>query len=304
MAAPNSPQIPSQAARHGGPEADAVSSREGLCTGLGVAITAMNSGRTLQATLSSVAALTETVVVIDSGSTDGSLEIARACGARVEHHPWAGHVAQKQHALDRCVALRPDLRWLLLLDSDEAVDTTLAASIRRAVDDPSASPAGYEINRTLLLHGQLLTHTFQPEWRLRLFRVGKGRVSGTPPHDTVSVDGPVARLAGSLLHDSWRDSDDMLRRSAGYARISAEQLGPNAGGGGLLDILVRPGAAFFKQYLLRGGVRDGWRGLVASGGAAASTLMKHIAIAERKGLSAERSSKPTAAEPPSSLPRS
>jgi hypothetical protein len=76
----------------------------------------------------------------------------------------------------------------------------------------------------------------------------------------------------------------MLRRAEGYATIAAKQ---EATGGGLFDIAVRPPAAFLKQYILRRGFRDGWRGLVAAGGAAAATLMKHIAIAERNGLRAE-----------------
>ncbi len=257
---------------------------------LGVALTAMNSMRTLEPTIRSVVGLAGLVLVIDSGSTDGSQACARALGATVEERPWAGHVAQKQHALDRCVALRPTLRWLLLLDSDEAVDPTLAESIRAALraasgkTNDAAAPAGWEMRRPLVLHGRTLHRTFQPEWRLRLVRVGRYRVAGTPPHDRLDVDGTVGRLDGLLLHDSWAHASDMLRRAEGYATIAARQ---EATGGGLLDIAVRPSAAFLKQYLLRRGFQDGWRGLVAAGGAAAATLMKHIAIAERDGLRRE-----------------
>jgi hypothetical protein len=266
---------------------------------LGIALTAMNSMRTLEATLRSVVGLGAIVLVVDSGSTDGSKELARQLGAIVEERPWAGHVAQKQYALDRCVALRPELEWLLLLDSDEAVDATLAAAIRSALGasqtsaaTPSAGltgagPVGWDIQRPLILHGRTLRRTFQPEWRLRLVRVGRFRVAGTPPHDRLAVDGPIGRLDGLLLHDSWANAIDMLRRSEGYAAIAAAQ---EARGGRLLDIAVRPTAAFLKQYILRRGYQDGWRGLVAAGGAAAATLMKHIAIAERDGLRRESGS--------------
>jgi hypothetical protein len=261
---------------------------EGAVPTLGVALTAMNSMRTLEPTIRSVVGLGALVLVIDSGSTDGSQERARALGAIVEERPWAGHVAQKQYALDRCRALRPELEWLLLLDSDEAVDPTLAASIRAATNavggGSAADPVGWELQRPLVLHDRTLHHTFQPEWRLRLVRVGRFRVAGTPPHDRLAVDGPVGRLDGLLLHDSWGNASDMLRRAEGYATIAARQ---EATGGGLFDIAVRPPAAFLKQYILRRGFRDGWRGLVAAGGAAAATLMKHIAIAERNGLRAE-----------------
>lgn len=276
------------------------------CASLAVALTAMNSLRTIEATLRSVLPLASTVVVIDSGSTDGTIELARSLGATVEHHPWAGHVKQKQHAIDRCQALAAgSARWVLLLDSDEAVDPTLAEAIREVAECPNGACAGYELTRRLVLHGATLHYTFQPERRLRLFAAGAGRVVGVPPHDAIDVAGAVGRLPGALLHDSWADADDMLRRNAGYARITAEQsavLGEaaaGAAGGGLIDILIRPGAAFVKQYLLRQGFRDGWRGLVAAGGAAASALMKHIALAERKGLASEGSrSAPTSAVTP------
>ncbi len=275
------PRVPGKDEEHHSATAPAGSPCPTLC----VAITAMNSMRTMEATLRSVIGLASMVVVIDSGSTDGTIELSRALGAVVEHHPWGGNIAQKRHAIERCRALHAGLRWILVLDSDEAVDPTLATAIRGAVADLQSPTIGYELNRHLVFDGVLLHHTFQPEWRLRLFRAGMAEVSGEQPHDTITVSGPVGRLSGALLHDSWANGDDMLRRLVGYARVNAMH---GAKGGTLLDVLVRPGAAFLKQYILRQGFRDGWRGLVTAGGAAASALMKHIAIAERDGLKREQ----------------
>ncbi|MFO0828606.1 MAG: glycosyltransferase family 2 protein [Phycisphaerales bacterium] len=259
--------------------------------GLAVALTSHNSLRTLRPTLESVVGLAARIVVVDSGSTDGSVDVARACGATVMHREWSGHVAQKQFAIDQCA----DARWVFLLDSDEALDGPLRAAVRAAVLRDDATIDGYEVNRRLVLHGRALTRAFQPEWRLRLFRPTRARVSGIAPHDFVAVSGRSDRLAGDLLHDSWRDVDDMLRRQLGYATIwSRHAPGETTAtrGGHLLDVLVRPGSAFLKQYVLKRGFRDGWRGLVAAGGAAAATLMKHLALAERRGLEAERSVAP------------
>lgn len=255
------------------------------CPTLCVAITAMNSMRTMAATLRSVVGLASKVVVIDSGSTDGTIEFCRSLGAIVEYHPWGGNILQKRHAIERCRALHEPTRWILVLDSDEAVDAELASAIRGAVADPNNPIVGYELNRHLVFDGVILHHTFQPEWRLRLFRAGMATVTGEQPHDTITVNGPVGRLPGAFLHDSWADGDDMLRRLVGYAKVNAAY---GAKGGSLVDILVRPGAAFIKQFILRQGFRDGWRGLVTAGGAAASALMKHIAIAERDGLKREQ----------------
>lgn len=231
--------------------------------------------RTIERTLESVAGLCERVVVVDSGSTDGTIEACRRAGAEVVDRPWSGHVAQKQFAIDRCVGAR----WVLLLDSDESIEPPLADSIRAALARGDESVAGFELNRKLFFLGGWLHHAFQPEWRLRLFRAGHGRVEGAPPHDRIELRGQTRRLEGDLRHDSWRDARDMLERQLAYARIAAEQ---DARGGGVLDLLVRPSAAFVKQALLRRGVLDGRRGLVAAGGAAAAALMKHLLLMSRR----------------------
>jgi glycosyltransferase involved in cell wall biosynthesis len=246
----------------------------------------MNSMRTIPATMRAIAPLEARTVVIDSGSTDGTVELCRDLGAEVLHRPWRGNVQQKRAAIEAC----GDSRWVLVLDSDEAPDERLVAAIRAAVAADRPDVAAYELNRRLVFHGRPLLRTFQPEWRLRLFRPSQVEVTGIPPHDEISVmGGPrrsygVARLEGHLLHDSWANLEDLLRRSIAYARVSAEHAVASGtrGGGGVLDIAVRPGAAFLKQYLLRSGWRDGWRGLVVSGGAAAGVLMKHLAIAEAR----------------------
>jgi glycosyltransferase involved in cell wall biosynthesis len=251
----------------------------GPVASLAIALTMCDSMRTLEPVLRAAVALAGRVVAVDSGSRDGSIELAASLKVDVIRRAWAGHVAQKQFAIDACAGAE----WVLLLDSDEIVSAELDRTIRAAVARRGASPVGYRVNRRLLFGGHALRHTFQPEWRLRLFRPTHAKVAGTPPHDRVDVDGDVGDLAGDLLHDSWKDVDDMLRRQVGYARIAADAESL-AHGGGLLDIAIRPGAAFLKQYVLKQGFRDGWRGLAVAGGVAAATLMKHVAIAERRGL--------------------
>ncbi len=251
-----------------------------------MAITAKDSMRTLPRTLASIAGLAAEVLVIDSGSTDGTIEACRAAGAEVVHRDWEGNVAAKRCALERCAAAP----WILVLDSDESLEPALAASIREALDRDDPAIDGYEINRKLHFAGAWLHHAFQPEWRLRLVRGGRATARGQAPHDElVLLDAPspgsaprrgrIGRLRGDCRHDSFADLEDMLRRQLAYAKAAA--LG-GASGGTLWDVLVSPGAAFLKQALLRGGFRDGWRGIVLAGGAAASTLMKHLFIMQRK----------------------
>jgi glycosyltransferase involved in cell wall biosynthesis len=242
---------------------------------LAVAMTAHNSMRTIERALRSVAGLAAGVVVIDSGSDDGTVEACRAMGAEVVHRAWGGHVAQKQFAIDRC----SDHRWTLLLDSDESLESPLQQSMRAALvaDDPAMD--GWMVNRKVHFLGEWLHHAFQPEWRLRLFRSGRGRVAGRDPHDQIVVNGRVGRLTGDVRHDSWSDLDDMLHRYVGYARRTAEAGGR---GGTLGHVLLSPAAAFLKQAVVKRGILDGWRGLIAAGGSAAGTLMKHLYLAEQR----------------------
>jgi glycosyltransferase involved in cell wall biosynthesis len=254
-----------------------------------VAMTTMNSIRTVRTSIESVLPLAGLVLVVDSGSTDGTVEIARSLGATVEYREWEGFVLQARYAIGRCAELAPEADWLFLLDSDESVDPELASAILGVIERDDPDIAGCELNRRLQFAGRPLHRVFQPEWRTRVFRRDRWKLEGVPPHYFVSVRGTVRHLPGFLRHDSWRDADDMFRRGVNYARITAAN---DVQGGRLVDLLVSPGLAFIKQFILRRGFLDGWRGLVASGGAAASTLMKHIAIAERDGLARERSGGP------------
>lgn len=248
-----------------------------------VALTAHDSMRTIPRTLESVAGLADRIVVVDSGSTDGTVETCRAAGAEVIHRAWPGFIAQRQFLLDHCA----DARWILLLDSDESVEPTLSRSIREAIEADGSDVGGaignavdgFEINRKLHYAGAWLNHAFQPEWRLRLVRGGRAVASGRLPHDRVDVPGAVRRLQGDLRHDSFADLEDMLRRQLAYARISAEH---GARGGRLANVLISPATAFLKQAIVKGGFRDGWRGIVLAGGAAAGTLMKHLFVMQRR----------------------
>lgn len=244
---------------------------------LAVAMCACNNIRTIKRALDSVHHLARRVVVVDSGSTDGTIEHCRSIGAQVIERAWPGHVAQKQFAIDQCT----DCQWTLLLDSDESLEPPLQDSVRLALQTNSSQYTGWLLNRKVFFLDGWLHHVFQPEWRLRLFRSGLGRVVGTDPHDRIEVDGATGRLQGDLRHDSWLDLRDMLERYIAYGRRSAQT---GARGGSLRHILFNPPAAFTKQFLFKQGFRDGWRGLIASGGAAAGVMIKHLFIAHSRAL--------------------
>jgi glycosyltransferase involved in cell wall biosynthesis len=247
---------------------------------LAVAITTQDNMRTIRRALESLQGLARRIVVVDSGSTDGTIELCKSFGAEVVHRQWDGPTSQKQFAMDLCRSSE----WVLLLDSDESLEAELRQSIDDAVRQNDRRYVGYEINRKVWFLGGWLHHTFQPEWRLRLVRGGAARVvgigeNGRGGHDRVEVDGYVGRLRGDCRHDSWTDLAEMCHRNITLARRAAAH---QSRGGSPLHMLFNPAAAMFKQLILRHGYLDGWRGWIAAGSVASGTLLKHLFIAERR----------------------
>jgi hypothetical protein len=185
-----------------------------------------------------------------------------------------GMTGQRQFSTDLCA----DQRWVLLLDSDESLEPRLRQSVREVVERDDPAYDGWMFNRKIWFLGGWLHHVFQPEWRLRLVRSGQATVTGGE-HDRVEVKGRTGRLAGDCRHDSWIDAADMCRRYVKWAEHAGKH---QQSGGTALDILTRPPAALLKQLVLKGGWRDGWRGVIAAGCFACGTMMKHLMIAQRR----------------------
>ena len=192
---------------------------------LSIAIACKNNGKTLPAVLAAVRPLVEAtggeVVAVDSGSTDDTLDLLHAAGARVVRSEWLGHVRTKQKALDE--ARGP---WVLCLDSDEPPTAALQTSILEALgrDDPGV--AGYRVNRKIWYRGRPLQHAWQPEWRLRLVRKDRCFWTGEDPHDRLEArgGGNVLDLAGDLRHDSFETFADHLAKQVALSRIAARKV--------------------------------------------------------------------------------
>lgn len=242
---------------------------------LAVAICTKDSMRTLERTLRSMEGLHTRLLVVDSGSTDGTLDLCRRFGAEILHREWGGFIAQRQFALDQC----REHRWVLMLDSDESLEPNLRQALVATLESDDERFRGYELNRKVWFMGDWLHHAFQPEWRLRLVRGGAARVVGREPHDSIIVDGAVGRLRGELRHDSWADLRDMLRRSLAYAEQAAAA---GAEGGSMTKILLSGPLATLKQLMVKRGVLDGWRGVAAAVVAGIAAAQKQLLIAQRR----------------------
>lgn len=226
---------------------------------LSVAIITLNEEEHLPRCLASVRELASEIVVVDSGSTDRTAEIARAAGAVFLSESWSGHVAQKNKALAAC-----SQPFVLSLDADEEVSPELAAALRRLFADRLPGPDGFWINRRTFYLGQWIRHTWNPEWRVRLVRRERARWAGRDPHDKLEVAGHTARLTGDILHYSYSDLQDHFGRMLRYARISAETLRRDGHRCQWYHLVFSPWLAFLKKLILRSAWRDGWRGWIIS----------------------------------------
>jgi glycosyltransferase involved in cell wall biosynthesis len=218
-------------------------------------------------------AFADEVLVLDSGSSDDTVAVARALGARVEETGWPGHVAQKNRALERA---RHD--WVLSIDADERVGPELAAAIQ-AVMAAGPDAAGFAVSRLSTYLGAELRHgTWYPDRRVRLFDRRCARWGGRDPHDTVEVDGPVATLGGDLLHTPYRNLGEHLETIDRYTATSAAGLRADGVRAHALDLLLRPPLHFVKAYLLKAGFLDGARGLLVASLGAVYVLLKWVRV--------------------------
>lgn len=228
--------------------------------------------------LASVVGLAREIVVVDSGSTDATRNIAREYGARVIERDWPGFAAQKQFAMDAC-----DAPWLLSLDADEALDGPARAAIE-ALFAAGAQPAaaGYELNRLTWYLGDWVRYTWYPEWRLRLVRRDRAAWREYNGHDYLAVDGEAARLGGHLLHYTYRNLEHHMQQSIRYARMSAEKLAAGDRRIPVSKLFFSPLGRFIRLYIFKQGWRDGWRGFLLAFSSAMSAVLKYAFALEAR----------------------
>jgi glycosyltransferase involved in cell wall biosynthesis len=220
------------------------------------------------------ASICDELVVIDSFSTDRTVEIARDLGARVLQREFPGYIAQKQFALEQTTA-----DWVLSLDADEQLTHALRQEIQATLSAPGPAD-GYEIRRILYHLGHYYTRAVYPDFHLRLFRRDGARFAGTEPHAKAEVMGSVRRLNAPMLHFSYADIADHVATMNRLTNQSAAQapyrpLTP-------FKMFANPAWRFFNFYVLRGGFMEGTRGLYAAMAAAFYVFLKYAKIYERR----------------------
>ena len=237
-----------------------------------LAVTACNEQARLASCLRSADGLVREIIVVDSGSTDGTVALAESAGARVLHQEWLGHSAQKQVALDACTQ-----SWVLILDADEQVSEALAESIRRFFESGDSEwYHGCRFNRRIRFLGRWITHgDWYPDTKLRLVRRDKARMGGNAAHDTVLVEGAVKHLRGDLLHDSYPTIRSYLDKIMPFADEFTNRGLAEGRRWSLVPNLLRPLWRFLRAYILRLGFLDGFPGFWIAFATAFSVFVRY-----------------------------
>lgn len=240
-----------------------------------VAIITRNEAQRIADCLHSVSGLADEIVVVDSGSCDGTQEICVSYGARVVSAEWLGFGRQKDLAVR---SARND--WVLCLDADERVSPELASAIRLVL---SAQPthSAYRFARSNCFLGRYLRHgEGYPDWSLRLFDRRVAHWSSDAVHEKVICAAPVGQLAGDLLHDTADTLDSYLSKQNRYTSLAANNYTgrPISAARLVLSPLVR----FIKFYLIRRGFLDGVPGLVHIAIGCFNSFVKYAKIRERQ----------------------
>jgi glycosyltransferase involved in cell wall biosynthesis len=241
---------------------------------LSIVVIAKNEAERIDACLKSVSWADE-IVVVDSGSSDSTCEIARCYTDKVFDIPWCGFGPQKQAAVDLA-----SNDWILNIDCDERVTTELAIEIRDILASDNVERA-YSVPRRTFLGSREIRHCgWYPDRTVRLFDRRSGKFSTDPVHERVVVEGEIGQCRGDLLHYSFTGIDDILTKMRRYTDLSSLQLFNKGRRFSLADITLRPLFAFFKTFVLRAGFLDGVAGLTVSAANCISVFVKYLKLRE------------------------
>jgi glycosyltransferase involved in cell wall biosynthesis len=237
-----------------------------------VTIITYNEEKDLPKTLESIKDIASEIVIVDSHSTDKTVEIAKSYGAKVYIEDWKGFGKQKNSAIEKCT--QP---WIFSLDADEIVSPELKKSIIEAIKNPKYDC--YEVNRRNFYLGKFIEHVWYPEWRLRLFKNGKGKFEGDI-HETLKCKGTKGRLEGFLYHYPYKDLEEHYTKSIKYAKLSAETEFKKGKRFKIYQLFLNPFWAFFKMYFLKKGFLDGIRGLSIAKSNSYAKFLKYLFLWE------------------------
>lgn len=215
------------------------------------------------------------LIVVDAESSDKTVELARASGAKVFVRPWPGFGLQKNFGMAQASS-----DWILILDADERVTEELRGEVRTCLDQwkPGAHVA-YRIPRRNFFYGAWVRRAgVYPDYQVRLFRRGAAHYNDVAVHENLLVEGEIGTLAGHLDHYTERRIQDHFKKFGLYTTLAAQEKAKKVRTVGWIDLVFRPLVVFGKTYLLKQGFRDGVHGLIVCVFASMYTFVKYAKL--------------------------
>jgi glycosyltransferase involved in cell wall biosynthesis len=228
---------------------------------LSVCIITYNEETNIARTIDSVKGIADEMIVVDSGSTDKTIELARARGAKIFVEEWRGFAKQKNAAMAKATG-----DWILSLDADEEVSPELAANIQKLLKSGGAAPGfdGYMVGRkNLYLNRWLKRSGYYPDRKLRLVRRGRGEFEDRAVHESMHTTGKIGRLEGDLIHHAYATLESFIDHANRYSSLGGQmEASERKVGFSIANIVLRPLGAFIHRYFFRLGFLDGREGLL------------------------------------------
>src|SRR5215467_10325466 len=227
---------------------------------LSVCIITFNEEANILRTLESVREIASEVIIVDSGSTDSTVLLAKDRGAKVFYEPWKGFAAQKNSALAKAAS-----EWILSLDADEEVSAQLAASIKTLLQSGELPRfPGYTMNRRNIYMGRWIKHAgYYPDPKLRLIRRGAAEFELRAVHEDIKMSGPRGHLQGDLIHHAYPTLEGFIEHANRYSSLGAGMVvAERKVGFSFVNIVLRPLVRFIYMYIFRLGFLDGREGLL------------------------------------------
>ncbi len=241
---------------------------------LSIVIITYNEEHNIRRCLESVQGVGNEILVVDSGSLDGTADICRELGATVIEQDFLGYIEQKNFATSKA---KND--WVLSLDADEALTPELKSSILKLFPQPGAD--GYTMNRLTNYCGAWVRHGgWYPDVKLRLYNRNAGQWTGINPHDRfrLNLGSKMLHLQGDILHYSYASLSDHLKQIDRFSTIGAISLLNQGKHSSIAKILYKPLARFLRHYVIKAGFLDGLTGYTIALNSAHAVFLKYLRL--------------------------
>ena len=242
---------------------------------LSVALITLNEEKNLKRTLESVSAIANEIIIIDSGSTDKTIEIAKEYNAKTFFQAWQGYGKQKNFALSQCSG-----DWILLIDADEELSKELSSKIQWIIENEKEKKV-FSINRSSICFGKELKHGgWSNQYAVRLWKKGIVEVNQNLVHEAYITSEKIYKIKEKIYHHTYLTLQDYFVKFNAYTTLGAQEYYKRGKKVSFLKIILNPTYKFIRMYFLKGGFLDGVEGFMIARASAMYSMAKYFKLRE------------------------